>query len=570
MAMSKPRKPHTALAAGKNLAAVMPTPTELLSRRLFYVLFASLFVMVLAVYWPSLHYQFVLDDHGQILDNPRVQSPGFVATYFTQDVWGAHGGKITNWYRPLFLLWLRLDYILYGLSPWGWHLGGILIHLLATALLAALVWMLTGNRVGVLLAAGLFALHPAKTESVAWVSAITDPLMTVGVLSALLLCLKYQEPNLADVNLGHKKTSNRRWPSVWWLIGSVACYSAALLAKEPAVILPVVVFALALARPRVSKTAAKKGRAPRSRVSHAFLTTSPFLVVTTAYLVLRWHVVGALIAAEMEHLPRSTVLLSWPAALWFYVRVLIWPVRMRAFADSPLANAFSLRGILLPAVGVAGVVVLCGVALRKILQQGRRSDQQAANVKAAVVVGGLLLVLPILPALNLNALMPGDLLCGRYSYLPSAGLAILLAAGWQVVDETRRRKAGAAFLSAAGIVALVFLGLTLQQESAWADDLSLWSAAHQVAPHNWLVAWNLASELRHAGRNKEAVAVYQGETEQHPDNGDAWIALSGCYIELGDLANAERSLERAAQLKSDMRIKMQLWNLQNLQRLKGE
>ena len=55
-------------------------------------------------------------------------------------------------------------------------------------------------------------------------------------------------------------------------------------------------------------------------------------------------------------------------------------------------------------------------------------------MQRAVVLGALILVLPILLALNLNSLNPGDFLHGRYTYLPLTGLMILLATLWHLFE----------------------------------------------------------------------------------------------------------------------------------------
>ena len=79
----------------------------------------------------------------------------------------------------------------------------------------------------------------------------------------------------------------------------------------------------------------------------------------------------------------------------------------------------------------------------------------------SLLLGTVILVLPILLALNLNALNPGDFLHGRYTYLPLAGLMLLLATGWHLL-----RRGRVIILSTAIAVAAVFGVLTVKQESA--------------------------------------------------------------------------------------------------------
>ena len=116
--------------------------------------------------------------------------PGHVWEYFTDYAWAEYDGGPATFYRPLFILWTRLNFILCGLSPWGWHLLSIAKHAVVAVLLGLLVWRLLRDRFAALIAATLFALHPAQVESVAWVT-VPDPLMSAGVLCTLLLYFRY-------------------------------------------------------------------------------------------------------------------------------------------------------------------------------------------------------------------------------------------------------------------------------------------------------------------------------------------------------------------------------------------
>src|SRR3984957_5990146 len=118
------------LAIGPPLA---PAP-ELLSPRTSFVGALCLSAVVFAVYSPALEFQFVLDDHRFTAD-PRIQSPRHVWDYFATYVWAQSIGGPPSFYRPLFILWLRINFILSTMSPWGWHLLSITKHVAVAALL---------------------------------------------------------------------------------------------------------------------------------------------------------------------------------------------------------------------------------------------------------------------------------------------------------------------------------------------------------------------------------------------------------------------------------------------------
>ncbi len=542
---------------------------ELFSSLTVGIATVALAIAVFVVYSPALNFQFVLDDH-RFIGDPRLQSSGHLWEYFTSYVWAQIPGGPLSFYRPLFVLWMRLNFILSGMSPWGWHLLSIVKHISVAVLLGLLVWKLLQDRVAALIAGALFALHPAQTESVAWVT-VPDPLMSAAVLGTLLLYLHYEEhAKIKQTHAGqlHKKSrkhihsKSKSDFSVVWIIVSVVTCLAALMAKETAIVLPVILFALVLIVPfgKVGEDQPQSAKSLDFRIRRvsAFRKTLPFLGATAVYLLLRVNALQGQFSALTQHLPWSTVLLSWPATLWFYVKVLLWPVRSHAFADPSLTETFSLRSVLLPGLGVCCAVAILVTGCVWAWRKAKRDlpDRDAVNVHRALLLGCFLVVFPILPALNLNALNPGDFLHGRYTYLPLTGLMLLAATGWHLVKKRRL-----VLLSAAGLVAVVFGILTVSQESMWKDDLTIFTVAHQMAPHNDPVAKNLtranvqvALSLDDAGRCDEALPIFEQAIQQYPQDWFAWAGRGECFFKLDDMPRAEQSLHRAFDLSREPRV----------------
>ena len=563
-------------------------PEELLSPLTACIVAAVLVAGVFAIYSPALNFQFILDDHRFVAD-PRLQSSGHLWEYFTSYAWAQVAGGPLCFYRPVFVSWLRLSFILGGASPWAWHLLSIAKHVLVAVLLGMLVWKLLRDRVAALIAGTLFALHPAQTESVAWVT-VPDPLMSAGVLGTLLLYLRYanrvptdNQPQVGRFQGKSRKQlrslspGNSAGNSAAWMIASAAACLAALMAKETAIVLLAVLFAMFLVM-GVGKTeplskagrevaATGRGTEFRDRLVSALGQTLPFLAVTVVYLLLRFHALKGQLSPPTQHLPWSTLLLSWPATLWFYVKVLFWPVRSRAFADPTLADSFSLRGVVLPALGVCCAVTALAAGCAWAWRKARRDlpEREAAGVERALLLGTLLLVLPILLVLNLNALNPGDFVHGRYTYLPLAGLMLLVGTAWHLANKGR-----IVLLFAAGLVAVVFSVLTVKQESAWKDDLTVFTVAHQDAPHNAPVAQNLANTrvqsalaLDEEDRCDEAMPIFEEVIRQYPQDWFAWAGRGECLFKLNDLPGAEQSLRRAAELSHEPRVTEQWQQLRD-------
>ena len=274
---------------------------ELLSPRTFIVVALCLGAVVFALYNRALEFQFVLDDR-RFTGDPRIQSPGYAWDYFAKYVWSQFTGGPASFYRPLFILWLRINFILSAESPWGWHLLSITKHVAVTALLGLLALRLLRDRVAALVAATLFALHPAQTESVAWVT-VPDPLMSMGVLGAVLLYLKWivgRPSSQAHERKSRKATRTKKatQPRAVWIIASAAAYFAALLAKETAIVLPALIFALVLLMLRGEKGDSDFGR----RLVLAFRQTILFLCVTVLYLLMRLNAFGGKLGSLTQHL----------------------------------------------------------------------------------------------------------------------------------------------------------------------------------------------------------------------------------------------------------------------------
>lgn len=532
-----------------------------LSKRSFLGAALGCLALVFAVYHRSLDFQFILDDHRFTAD-PRIQQSGHLWDYFANFVWAQFNGGPPSFYRPVFLLWMRTNFLLSDLSPWGWHLLSIAKHALVAALLGLLVWKLLRDSTAALVTATLFALHPAQTESVSWVT-VPDPLMSAGLLLSLLGFLRYLEPDSTSFPGRGKKprtSGAARTPANHrkWLVLSICAYFLSLLAKETALVFPAVIFAVSFGsrpRERAEGTRSASDRGSGSRWAQAFGKTAPFLFATAVYLLMRLSALGGKLGASTQHLAWSTVVLSWPSILCFYLRAMLWPAKSYSFADPILVSRFSAREVLLPLLGLllAGAIVATG--LRWISKKAARElDRVAyARLKTSQITGTLLLILPLVPALNLNALNPGDFLHGRYTYLPLAGLMLLVAAGWRTAKGPR-----IVFWCAACALVIGFSILTLEQEKQWESDATVFSIAHELAPRNVPVARNLADtrvleglELHDEGRCQEALPIFEQVTREFPEDWYAWAGLGDCYVEQNDLIKGEDSLHRAVDISHD-------------------
>jgi protein O-mannosyl-transferase len=175
-----------------------------------------------------------------------------------------------------------------------------------------------GSQILPLVAALLFGLHPAHVESVAWISGVTDPLLSVFLLGSVLCFIKSSE--------SHTSREGWKWQAAAW-----ACCGLASLSKEPAVILPgfILVYDLFYERQESSWL---------SRLRVSIGRSLPFVSIIAVGLILRTFALRTL-TAPPSGVPPKAVVLSWPNILVFYARHLLFPGRMSAFYDPPWASS---------------------------------------------------------------------------------------------------------------------------------------------------------------------------------------------------------------------------------------
>jgi hypothetical protein len=386
------------------------------------------------------------------------------------------------------LLWLLLNYKLFGLSPAGWHVTSLLIHLLATWLVFVLAKRLTSDYLVAALAALLFGIHPAHIEAVAWVSGITDSLMTLFFVATVILYLKSRTGSRASLLL------------------SLLFYSLSILTKEPAVVFVPLILCYELL---VGK------KEPYTR----FLKILPFLLVTGVYFIVRVKVLGGL-GHQLTSLPISTLALTIPSVLWFYVNHLVWPLPLSAFYDATyVSGGWLFWG---PLAGVLSATIIYVILARH---------------SALVLFLGCWVLLPILPLLNLSLFKFGEIVHDRYLYLPSVAFCIVISiALCYVIRDYAKYKLPAVVLLV--VVSTAWALETVIEVPQWKNDLALYTHGAAVAPRNNIVINNLASTLKDSGNTEGAIFLSKQVLARDPDNWLSLYNLGHSYYKIGNFDQA--------------------------------
>lgn len=481
-------------------AAPLPKPSRsIITTPRAFVVGLAVFALTLAVYIPSLSAPFVWDDHYLILKAPRVTEPQPLRDYFASGFWvkGDVDPVGRNYYRPLTILSLALDYRVHGINPGGYHLTNIVLHALNGVLLFALLARRKLNPwLAGLLALG-WAWFPRLTEAAAWISGRTDVLAAFFVLLALWL-------------------TPARNPAFRWLAALSLLLGA--LAKEVAMAGLVAVACMewlsALDKPR------------RQRL----LRLLPLLCVAIAYCGLRMGAIGA--GLKSSGMPLGMRLACALDALGRYVVMVLdgWHPTVQIGYLGEVALVYVVVGVL--------TLLVAGYGLARNF---RRFDHHTwgAIALCAVSLGLVLHVVPI--TVNIAS-------ADRFMYLPLAGLVLAVAPLFRGPWLKRP------VVLALALLVLSYGPTTFARTKDWCDEVDFWLSAFRVKrTHNTTSRLELGNVFNRAGLHSHARAIY---LDAQPERGMNYtILMNNLGIRLvadGESARAIEVLKLALTLAPDV------------------
>ena len=457
----------------------------------------ALVAITAAVYLPTLGYGFVYDDQPQIVATRGRLHWSALPAYFKNDVWAPISFIRTNYYRPLFLTWLMVNYQLFGLNTVLWHASTVACHLIATLLFYVLARRVTNDPLVAGCAALLFGVHPAHVEAVAWVSGVTEPLFAVLALGTILC---------------HGLEGRL------WRVAALVLFAGALFSKETAAVLPLVIGVYEWFF----------GRHAKGNLRKAIIAVIPYVAITVAYLLIRVLVLGTLAPVQNEW-PSGAGLRTLPFAIWFYLRQLVLPLQYSIFHPSAPVTDFGLTKFVLPLIAAA----IAAAGLVWIWLRSR-----------AAAFGVALLMAPLLPVLNVETFSKYDYLHDRYLYLPSAGFCLLVALGLKQVAPRIPVRAGVA-AALAGVLSVI----TIVASASWKDENALFDRAVRVAPESPMALLYWGKTLLHEKRYQEALAPLNKAVFLDLENYALAYLLAECYYGMGQLDQATAYVRDAIRLQ---------------------
>jgi len=457
-------------------------------------------VATLLTYWPTVHNGFlqVSFDDAIVVDTVELRAltvPNLVAlaTQFNH----AH-------YVPLTMLSLALDYRVWGLDPFGYHLTNIALHALTAVLVCVFLWPLMPSLGAATLAALIFAVHPLQME------AVTLAIQRKSVLSGVFFfatLIAYQA----------WRRSGRRAHYV----AAVALFACAALSKPIVMSLPPLLWLYEYAfidgrlrvRDKLPFFAIAAACGAAAMAAHAEVGATP-----------TWHGGDPL---------RHAVMVARIGAE--YIGAMFAPI-----ATSPAY--YYRRALVFEPLNLLAVIALIALGLWTVL---RRREMPWTFFCLAWFAIALLPESNIVPIAQLRA--------DRFLYLPILGAAMWIAVGiaslpslaapaWAIALPARL--AGAALV-------LVFALVTHASAVVWRSDVSAWTRV--VECHPWSsAAFVLLGNARLADDDaRGAGAAYRHALELKPDDADAHLALARLSYDYGDQNAADQHAHRFLELAPD-------------------
>jgi len=452
------------------------------------------------------------DDSAYITENYHIHSG-----IDSENIKWAFGAVVSGNWHPLTLISHMLDWTLFGANAGGHHLVSLLLHIGAVIFLFLFLNKTTNNLWPSAFAAAFFALHPLRVESVAWAAERKDVLsMFFGMASIYAYAVYAENSKLSRYFI------------------CLILFALSLMSKPMFVTLPFVLMLLDYwPLKRWPKAISSPLESRSLSIGRLLLEKVPFICLTIASSIIAfWAQNKDDLIASIEYLPFlervKNAIISYAA----YLGKIFWPVNLAVFY--PYDYSLPLWKVLISGIILIIITLIVLYYIRKL---------------PFLFVGWFWYVGTLVPVIGLVQ-VASQAMADRYSYLPSVGIAIMLAWGipFLFLCEESRKK----FLFPAATAVLAFLAaLTWQQCGYWKNSIVLFTHALRVTRNNDLAHNNLGFFFFKEGRIREAMYHYNKAIGIAPYQYGFYTNRGLAYSKLGNYQLAIEDYDKTISLKPD-------------------
>ncbi|MGD0349572.1 MAG: tetratricopeptide repeat protein [Verrucomicrobiota bacterium] len=412
--------------------------------------------------------------------------------------WALRHSVNSNWH-PLTMMSYMLDYQLHGLKAGGYHLTNVLLHTAAVILLFLVLSKMTGALWRSAFVAAVFAIHPLRVESVAWVAERKDVLSGLFFMLTLGAYVWYvREP--------------QRWSRY---LAVLLFFALGLMSKPILVTLPFVLLLLDY-WPLKRFTAAVNGPKYSCIPGRLILEKIPLFALSAAGCLAALVTQEKVIAALPFSMRAGNACVSYATYLW----QMVYP------RDLAVYYPFKERGLPLWEVALSFLLLVLVSALALSWRHKR----------PWLLVGWLWylgMLVPVIGLVQAGRQAHAD----RYTYLPQIGLYVMIT--WAASDWVAGRRYGRLGLGSAAAAMLVALILGAgTQVSYWSNSRALWEHTLAVSGDTELAHNNLGTALVQQGQLNEAITQFLQALKINPDYALARINLGNAFRQSGKVDEA--------------------------------
>ena len=438
------------------------------------------------------------DDHIYVVDNTSIQGLSWsnLRSIFSSYTLGN--------YHPVTLMFYALEYSFFQKNPSGYHLVSILLHIINCLLVCWLVYLLSGSQGVGLLSGLLFAIHPLRVESVAWIADQKDLLCAFFFFIAIILYLRFQK---------------KRSPWYYWL-GLVA-FVLSVFSKALAIVLPVLLVAIDYFKGR---------RFDRN----FFLEKIPYFLIALGSGIL------AIVARRsyQYQLQEGTftllekIFINVNRLVFYYIVRIFAPVRIVALKPYITGN------ISLP---VPAFILLIAILFFIVF---------SFKYTKKIFMGSALFLITLSPVLFVVVL---GYSADRFTYISSIGILYIVAEGfmWLYRNKNRYQRfiRPGLWVVLFSVVALSVLA-TVRLGKHWKNCISLTDYFVRYYPDDPTVYVNRALAYEDEEEYDMAIADYDKALSIDPTYAEAYVNRGSVYAKKNELSVAITDYTRALELDS--------------------
>lgn len=455
-------------------------------RKLGVVWFLVFIILIgLVVYGSTLSYTFVWDDENLIVDDPSIKDFRHIPDFFSMPFGYSTEGErvLAPTYRPLQSVSFSIDYFLWGLAPFGYHLTNVFLHIAVGLLLFALLFQITGAAPLSFFTSAMYLVHPVNIAGVAYISGRSEPLAAVFFLSAFLTYIAAQ----------NKKTTA---PLLWYAV-SALFYIGGILSKEVVLVTPALFLLYNVC----------------FNERHGYKGILPYIMVAAVYVTLRLTILKFTSFTTVEEVPPLRLrLIVCPNIVLRYLRLLFFPFGLHLDHLIKKPDSFWQPEYCIPALILIPLVWF-------IITRGRK--------RKLVFFGFLWFMIMLFPFLNILFQLNAPL-AEHWLYFPAMGFFIGFVA--LIIGRGNRAKKTTSIICSVLIV--YFSVVTINAHQVWKNNEAFFKNIIAYNPYSFRAHLSLGVVYRRKGEYRKAIASFKEALALDPDSEKARYHLEAAQQEL--------------------------------------